>query len=104
MKYKKKPLVIDAIQFISLDENKFEVCEFFKGSEFNISFHEQKGTMFIRTLEGDMTVSQGDYIIKGIKGEFYSCKPDIFEASYDKYVEPPTADEYFATFGGDNED
>ncbi|MDH6367536.1 MULTISPECIES: hypothetical protein [unclassified Breznakia] len=41
----------------------------------------------IQTLEGDMNVSKGDYVIKGVQGEFYPCKPDIFEATYDKVEE-----------------
>ena len=45
------------------------------------------GALMIRTLEGDMRATPGDYIIKGVKGEFYPCKPDIFEQSYDKAEE-----------------
>lgn len=40
--------------------------------------------LYIKTLEGEMIAKKNDYIIKGIKGEFYPCKPDIFEASYEK--------------------
>lgn len=43
--------------------------------------------VFIHTLEGDMIVSPGDYVIKGVKGEFYPCKPDIFEQTYEP-IEP----------------
>lgn len=43
--------------------------------------------MIIPTLEGDMEASLGDYIIKGVNGEFYPCKPDIFEKTYEKYKE-----------------
>ena len=46
--------------------------------------------IFIRTLEGEMTATQGDWIIKGVKGEFYPCKPDIFAATY----EPADADDH----------
>ena len=68
-----------------------EVMEFM-GSEFkygsNTSYATNKFNygnvvLTIRTLEGDMKVSEGDYIIKGVKGEFYPCKPDIFQATYD---------------------
>lgn len=84
-KYRKKPAVIEAIQFISLDKNKFEVAEFLKGSgHFEIYFNHDSGTMDIATLEGTMVASEGDYIIKGIKGEFYPCKSDVFEASYEE--------------------
>lgn len=41
------------------------------------------GNLLIRTLEGDMRVTPGDYVIRGVQGEFYPCKPDIFEATYD---------------------
>jgi hypothetical protein len=53
------------------------------------ALHDENGkpVLKIQTLEGDMIASIGDYIIKGIKGEFYPCKPDIFEQTYEK-VEP----------------
>lgn len=46
-----------------------------------------KTIIWIKTLEGDLTVSKNDWIIKGVKGEFYPCKPDIFEATYEEVVE-----------------
>lgn len=49
----------------------------------NMAFFES-GAFFLQTAEGIMHVSPGDYIIKGIKGEIYPCKPDIFEATYEK--------------------
>jgi hypothetical protein len=52
-----------------------------------VSIKASTGAMVIMTLEGLMTVSIGDYVIKGIKGEFYPCKPDIFEESYEKVEE-----------------
>ncbi|MGY5764961.1 hypothetical protein ACXET9_07170 [Brachybacterium sp. DNPG3] len=48
------------------------------------------GAPVIRTLEGDMRVSPGDYVIRGVKGEFYPCKPDVFEATYEIAHEEPT--------------
>lgn len=57
-KYRKKPVVIEAICAVS--------------------------AWSIDTLEGVMTANEGDYIIKGIQGEYYPCKPDIFEATYEK--------------------
>jgi hypothetical protein len=45
------------------------------------------GDLMIRTLEGDMRVSPGDYVIRGVQGEFYPCKPDIFEATYEEVSE-----------------
>lgn len=88
MKYRKKPVVIEAIQWN--ENNLKEVMEFIE-SEFeyepNTHWYTNKfsynGKLYINTLEGDMLVSKYDYIIKGIKGEFYPCKPDIFEATYE---------------------
>lgn len=87
MKYRKKPLVIEAIKYLgpfSLDE----MVETW-GSDFRdkCKFLGDPGTLLIHTLEGYMYPAIGDYVIRGIKEEFYSCKPDIFEASYDKVEE-----------------
>lgn len=77
-KFRKKPVVIDAIQWDG--ENKDEILAFIeKGNAEKIG-----NNIIIQTLEGAMTASKGDYIIKGVKGEFYPCKPDIFEATYEK--------------------
>ena len=89
MKYRKKPVVVDALQW---DGTNFdEICNFmqkFYGSKLNyenMSEHASKtGELFIQSLEGVMRASKGDYIIKGIQGEFYPCKPDIFEVTYEK--------------------
>ncbi len=78
MKYRKKPVVIEAIQLA--DEN-VDLLLKFCGDK--IKSHPLTGVV-IETLEGDMLASKGDYIIKGVKGEFYPCKPDIFEATYEK--------------------
>lgn len=78
-KYRKKPVVIEAVQFTG--NNYDEVHEFCPGIKYNL---KDTDTSVIPTLEGNMTVSVGDFIIKGVKGEFYPCKPDIFEATYDK--------------------
>lgn len=84
-RYRKKPVVIDAIQWHPNEMLIKEVLDFFGGLEGananKISKH--RGNLTISTLEGEMTVSDGDYIIKGVKGEFYPCKPDIFEATYE---------------------
>lgn len=79
-KYIKKPVIIEAIQFTP--DNDFEVFDFCEGKAF---LH--KDTLIIPTLEGKMTASYGDYIIKGVAGEFYPCKPSIFEQTYDDYGE-----------------
>lgn len=75
MRYRKKPVVIEAIKF---DENFEEIEEFVGGyAEF------RDGDLIVATLEGPLHASDGDYIIKGVKGEFYPCKPDIFEMTYE---------------------
>lgn len=81
-KYRKKPVVIEAIQ-ATLD-NVDELVEFCEG---NLKSHPLVGVV-IETLEGKMNVSKGDYVIKGVKGEFYPCKPDIFEMTYEPMLEP----------------
>ena len=88
MKYRKKPIVIEAIQWTT--DNLDEVKEFLGptiSSEIIITSivcntHDYLGIM-IRTLEGHMTVAPYDYIIRGVKGELYPCKPDIFEITYE---------------------
>jgi hypothetical protein len=75
--YRKKPVVIEAIQLV--DENLVQLLEFCGDK---IKSHPMIGVV-IETLEGDMLASKGDYIIKGVKGEFYPCKPDIFEMTYE---------------------
>lgn len=77
-KYRKKPVVISAVLFSGLNHD--EVADFVGGGV------EVGGssTLIIPTLEGKMTASQGDYVIRGVKGEFYPCKPDIFEATYEE--------------------
>ena len=80
MKYRKKPVIIEAIQFNGW--NFGEINDWmFNTKGIYPSFFEK--TMTIKTLEGDMVASIGDYIIKGVKGEFYPCKPDIFKQTYE---------------------
>jgi len=75
MKYIKKPVAIEAVQWDGY--NKKEIEKFIGDNGF------VKGAYVdIGTLEGLMVASEGDYIIKGIKGEFYPCKPDIFKQTY----------------------
>jgi hypothetical protein len=75
MKYRKKPVVIDAEKVTS--DNQEELAYWCNGLPSSIGIE-------IPTLEGTMLACEGDYIIKGVKGEFYPCKPDIFEATYDE--------------------
>lgn len=78
-KFRKKPVVIEAERFFEgkspLPFSTLGVC-CFDGARWHIP-----------TLEGDMTISDGDYVIRGVKGEFYPCKPDIFEVTYEPVSE-----------------
>lgn len=80
-KYRKLPVVIEAVQYDGTLKsigslNIPEVCQYFMSDE-----------LIIHTLEGEMMVKRGDYIIKGIAGEFYPCKEAIFLATYEKVEE-----------------
>lgn len=88
-KYRKKPVIIDAVQFngfnkdngqVMLSERPEWLVERFG---VDVIFFNKENTLTIKTLEGTHTASVGDYIIKGIKNELYPCKPDIFEATYE---------------------
>ena len=94
MKYRKKAVVIDAIQWSG--KNYREMFDFLtnyeltnefmstSGENFYIDHDKVKGGLIIKTLEGDHLASIGDYIIKDVKGQFYPCSPDIFEQTYEK--------------------
>lgn len=89
MKFRKRPLVISAIRWsgTNVDEVLGFVGDLSKLPEDGVNVHRgighcvQLGTLDIPTLEGIMTASPGDWIIRGVKGEIYPCKPDIFEAT-----------------------
>lgn len=85
-KYRKKPVEVEAIQWHENSMLIGDVTKYFGGIKGMgaTSIGRKGGKLFIRTLEGDMTVNDGDYIIKGVKGELYPCKPDIFEQTYEK--------------------
>lgn len=82
MKYRKKPVVIEAIKFDGSSESLKSIDEMM-GIINDLDFTGGSPKIFIRTLEGIMTAIQGDWIIKGVNGEFYPCKPDIFEKTYE---------------------
>lgn len=107
-RYTKKPVTIEAMQLT--EANAMGVCDWMEANGYpwlignaldpaslrprggedgpeptaGIWIDPADGALMIRTLEGDMRSSLGDYVIKGIKGEFYPCKPDIFDGSYDE--------------------
>ena len=92
-KYIKKPVQIEAIQltkdniievFIFLDETNYKETKSAEELEDFSQMMLKQGYIEIETLEGIMKANFGDYIIKGVKGEFYPCKPDIFIATYEE--------------------
>ena len=81
-RYRKRPVVIDAVRWTG--DNQGEVAAILGDDLKGVSPLGRSGEqLLIRTLEGTMTAERGDWIIRGIKGEAYPCKPDIFEATYE---------------------
>jgi hypothetical protein len=81
MKYRKKPVVIEAHRY---DGQAYQTDDFFDLVHWiGDSARVRDGYLIITTLEGEHRADPGDWIIKGIKGEFYPCKPDIFAATYE---------------------
>lgn len=78
-KWKKKPVVIEAEKWLGTQEQK----ESLLADGVIMDIPSRDGSCLIPTLEGNMTCMLGDYIIKGVKGEYYPCKPDIFKLTYD---------------------
>lgn len=100
MKFRKKPVIIEAIQLNNNFASIKAVEEFMSGKEVDLvsrmsedkwdtymSMLHEHGGRIIHTLEGNHKASWGDWIIKGIQGEFYPCKPDIFEATYELVID-----------------
>ncbi|UVD42939.1 hypothetical protein [Enterococcus phage TJE1] len=86
MKYRKKPVVIEAFKFDGdfMDSTgNYYVPNWVLDTDYSF----EDGELYIKTLEGWMHVSVGDYIIQGVQGEVYPCKPDIFEETYVKVME-----------------
>lgn len=92
MKYRKKPVEVEAVLLENSEASIERAVEFvynigmetsMLGRSSTIQQVKQEGGFIIRTLEGNMKANFGDYIIKGIQGEFYPCKSDIFESTYD---------------------
>lgn len=96
-KYKKRPVIIEALQF---NGSNFDEVSKFLGyvPEVKYSSDEKEPIyigLYIETLEGKTFASLMDYIIKGISGEFYPCKPEIFKETYDEYLEKEPVDYWF---------
>lgn len=93
MKFRKKPVVIEAMKF---DGNFHQISEWVDGGKppmaNTIIRHTNSPEMLtVETLEGPLYAQKGDWIIRGIKGEYYPCKPDIFEATYENADDRPSA-------------
>ena len=112
LKYRKRPVVIEAMQLIGAAGDTAQVLDWLAANLYpmlvgdytkpeTLRYHDQvpeddsrpdkglyidpaTGDLMIRTLEGDMRATYGDYIIRGVQGEFYPIKPDIFEATYER--------------------
>ena len=86
-KYRKKPVVIEAIVFTDEPAKLIELGKFVDNGVdgwIKVSYADRENPkLSIETLEGTMQASIGDYIIKGVNGEFYPCKPDIFAKTYE---------------------
>ena len=86
-KFRKKPVVIEAIQFSVAHQVLDNLSHFIDNQDLIVSFLEPtKPVLKIETLEGTMIAQEGDWIIKGVNGEFYPCKPDIFEKTYEEVI------------------
>ena len=86
MKYRKKPVVIEAVRFDGTDESCDWLLPQLESGEIGrtfVGFGFACNKLHIKTLEGVMTAEVGDYIIRGVNGEFYPCKPDIFHKTYE---------------------
>jgi hypothetical protein len=81
-KFRKKPVVIEAVLFDGSENSIIEIMNLKDGD--TKSLRVDAGDLLIHTLEGLMRASKGDWVIKGVKGELYPCKPDIFEATYER--------------------
>ena len=91
--YRKKPVFIEAVQWntknydeiVAFTEGRAKYFEWFQYNEYG----QNKEMLHVGTLERRMEASKGDWIIKGVNGEFYPCKPDIFEKTYEEVKQTP---------------
>lgn len=87
-KFRKKPVVIEARLFdqvLIIDQER--LADWCNGKLRGITLEPEQRVIQIQTLEGEIEASYGDWIIRGVKGEFYPCKPDIFELTYEEVPE-----------------
>jgi len=83
--YRKKPIAVETLEWTGEDDCWGELLCWIEATDTKRSFiHSKNKNLIIGTLEGDMTASVGDIIIKGVDNEFYPCKPDIFAKTYEE--------------------
>lgn len=96
VQYRKKPVVVEAMRFSGDKTAMLEVARWCGGrirSEAKASDHTDVAYWLdIPTLEGVMTANRGDHVIKGVQGEFYPCKSDIFESTYERVADDERTD------------
>ena len=113
--YRKRPVVIEARQFTGTESESFAVYQWVEANTLGsfepmsriegrepwpasgVTIDPRDGRMVIATLEGGHWVDLGDFVIKGVQGEFYPCKSDIFEATYERVADDERTDSNKAT-------
>ena len=87
--WRKRPVEIEAMEFAGSPRVATKIIEWALASGGMIRYHSgPRECLSINTLEGTMTADVGDWIIRGVQGEFYPCKPDIFLATYERVIPP----------------
>ena len=87
MKYRKKPVVIEAVLWDGSDESAGEIAALSDETAYVFNYSNVPTRLTIETLEGTHLATIGDFIIRGVQGELYPCKPDIFEMTYELVAE-----------------
>ncbi|WP_210729203.1 hypothetical protein [Actinomyces procaprae] len=87
-RYVKRPVIIEALRYDGTVAGSITVLDWIGDAAPDGRADNKGGILTIHTLEGDMVASPGDWIIRGVQGEFYPCKPDIFEATYQLAPDP----------------
>lgn len=87
MKFRKKPVEVDAWQLFDNLKQLATVAAWVNANGGDARILSDDPCLYIQTLEGQMRADIGDWIIQGVQGEFYPCKPDIFEATYEEVAD-----------------
>lgn len=88
MKAQKKPVIVDVFEYDTKKKDIRDLTIFCEG-KIDVNLEGEVFVPYIKTLEGNMRVSDGDFIIRGVQGEFYPCKPDIFHETYELIDDEP---------------